>query len=130
MRATEGSRLGYRGAGYAALIQPPGAAGEILRSAPKCLCSSGLGAAPPSGNQSVGPVPTSPPRVAARSVVCPAPGTEALHAVVRGRVAPHQLDARGPALRLRLFHRAQQLADAGRSAFAADARARGRAVGA
>jgi hypothetical protein len=47
LRANEGSRLGDCGAGYAALIQPLGAAGEILRSAPKCLRSSGLGAAPP-----------------------------------------------------------------------------------
>jgi hypothetical protein len=53
LRATEGSRLGYREAGNAALIQPQGAAGEILQSAPNCLRSSGFGAAPPSGNQPV-----------------------------------------------------------------------------
>src|SRR5688572_27164535 len=47
LRATEGSRLGYRGASLAALIQPLGAASEILRSAPKYLRSSRFGAAPP-----------------------------------------------------------------------------------
>ncbi|HEX5871446.1 MAG TPA: hypothetical protein VFY65_13555, partial [Longimicrobium sp.] len=41
LRATEGSRLGNRGAGHAALIQPPGAAGEILRSAPWLIDSAG-----------------------------------------------------------------------------------------
>ena len=54
LRATEGPRLGGARGRIRARNQPSRSAGEVLRSAPKCVRTVGSGAAPPSGSQRFG----------------------------------------------------------------------------